>query len=165
MHSLYFDLMVIFWIKYNSAGASLYLIQNITTRPKYNSCNVLFTIKYSFFDLNLRVQKQTKKDSLVQLSLTLKQAILFKLKSTHCYKAFWTSGNRFLKLPSYLIVIFQIPNSTYRERVCLHEEISPGGGILTLSVFTNQLIWFHFTALMFVNINLLYISVYNCSYW
>ena len=46
MHSLYFDLVVIFWIKYNSAGASLYLIQNITTRPKYNSCNVLFTIKY-----------------------------------------------------------------------------------------------------------------------
>ena len=46
MHSLYFDLVVIFWIKYNSAGASLYLIQNITTRPKYNSCNVLFTIEY-----------------------------------------------------------------------------------------------------------------------
>ena len=45
MHSLYFDLVVIFWIKYNSAGASLYLIQNITTRPKYNLCNVLFTIK------------------------------------------------------------------------------------------------------------------------
>ena len=46
MHLLYFDLIVIFWIKYNSAGASLYLIQNITMRSKYNSCIVLFTIKY-----------------------------------------------------------------------------------------------------------------------
>ena len=46
MHSWYFDLIIIFWIKYNSASASLYLIQNIITWPKYHSCIVLFTIKY-----------------------------------------------------------------------------------------------------------------------
>ena len=55
MHSLYFDLIVIFWIKYNSAGASLYLIQNITMRSKYNSCNVLFTIKYIYWMVNWAV--------------------------------------------------------------------------------------------------------------
>ena len=65
MHELYFDQVVIFWIKYNEApteldctviniilyieynlvGAPLYLIQNITPWSKYNSCIVLFTIK------------------------------------------------------------------------------------------------------------------------
>ena len=38
MHELYFDQVVIFWIKYNEAPAELYLIQNITTRSKYNEC-------------------------------------------------------------------------------------------------------------------------------
>ena len=36
MHSLYFDQVVIFWIKYNKALAELYFIQNITMRSKYN---------------------------------------------------------------------------------------------------------------------------------
>ena len=61
MHLCYFDLVVIFWKKYNSASASLYLIQNITTRPKYNSCNVLFTIKYpclyNSFPVTYQLQK------------------------------------------------------------------------------------------------------------
>ena len=46
MHSLYFDQVILFWIKYSSAGTSLYLIKNITTWSRYNSCIVLFTIKY-----------------------------------------------------------------------------------------------------------------------
>ena len=35
--------------KYNSAGASLYFFQNITTRSKYHSCIVLFTIKHNTY--------------------------------------------------------------------------------------------------------------------
>ena len=38
LHELYFGRVVIFWIKYNEAPAELYLIQNITTRSKYNEC-------------------------------------------------------------------------------------------------------------------------------
>ena len=61
MHLLYFDLIVIFWIKYNLAGASLYLIQNITTQPKYNSCNILFTIKYFWhFDNSFHFDPKVK---------------------------------------------------------------------------------------------------------
>ena len=47
LHELYFDRVVIFWITYNKAPAELYLIQNITTWSKYNSCIVLFTIEYT----------------------------------------------------------------------------------------------------------------------
>ena len=38
LHELYFGRVIILWIKYNEAPAELYLIQNITTRSKYNKC-------------------------------------------------------------------------------------------------------------------------------
>jgi len=38
LHELYFGRVATFWIKYNEAPAELYLIQNTTTRSKYNEC-------------------------------------------------------------------------------------------------------------------------------
>ena len=38
MHGLYFDWVIVFWIKYNEVPTELYLIPNITMRLNYNEC-------------------------------------------------------------------------------------------------------------------------------
>ena len=133
MHLCYFDLVVIFWMKYNLAGSSLYLIQNIMIWPKYHSCIVLFTIKHNTYSQiesfdgitsigeNLSKTEKYKGTILIKVFIwvTVLLGIFFQVNSitwNFCLEIFFGKANNVIYLQTnchkknckWLLKIFQL---------------------------------------------------------